>query len=121
MINVSADATKAAEQQALWTTSWWMPRLRAKLEEATARADVELVWLGDSITHYWEDGPGSTGFNQLAGAGRHIWSERYAQNSINLGHNGDGTQHVLWRLQHGAVAGLCPKAVIVLVALVCLV
>jgi hypothetical protein len=34
--------------------------------------------------------------------------------TVNIGIGGDKTQNVLWRLDHGGVAGLDPKIVVVL-------
>ena len=36
-------------------------------------------------------------------------------NAVNLGIGGDRTQHVLWRLDHGNLDGLKPKAAVVMI------
>ena len=36
-----------------WTKSWWMPRHLANLAAAT-NDGAKVVFLGDSITHFWE-------------------------------------------------------------------
>ncbi len=44
------------------------------------------------------------------------WEQFYApRKALNLGFSGDTTAHVLWRLQHGEVAGLHPKVALVLI------
>jgi lysophospholipase L1-like esterase len=74
--------------------------------DAKARAaQIQLVFLGDSITIRW-----------TSGAGRDIWATRYAPlGAINLGISADGTQHVLWRLQHGEIEPLHPKMVLLMI------
>jgi lysophospholipase L1-like esterase len=70
-----------------------------------ARAgDVDLVFIGDSITQSWE------------GDGQAIWAERYGpRKAINLGISGDRTEHVLWRLDHGNLDGIAPKVAVVMI------
>jgi hypothetical protein len=42
--------------------------------------------------------------------GEKIWKEKYAPcGAINLGISSDGTENVLWRLQHGVLDPLHPK------------
>jgi beta-glucosidase len=73
-------------------------------EAASSSGGAELVFLGDSITDQW------------AQAGKRVWRQRYeARGAINLGIGGDCTQHVLWRLQDGALEGLAPKVVVVMI------
>ncbi len=86
-----------------WAVEWWEPRHEEKLEEARQR-DIDVVMIGDSITHGWED------------AGAEVWDEYYAErNALNLGFSGDRTENVLWRLQHGAVEGLEPELVVLMI------
>ena len=65
----------------------------------------DLLLLGDSITQGFGgegravDAPGA------AAAAKHFAPWRTA----NMGISGDRTQHLLWRLQHGAVDGLDPR------------
>lgn len=66
---------------------------------------AQVIFIGDSITQGWEG----------AGA-REVWERYYAhRNAINLGIGGDRTQHVLWRLDHGNLDGLKPKAAVVMI------
>ncbi len=91
-------------QNADWAVSWWMPRHEEKLKEKSKLKDCRLVWIGDSITHGWE------------GDGKDIWNDRYAKyDALNLGFSGDRTEHVLWRLQHGAVESLHPKLIVIMI------
>jgi beta-glucosidase len=62
------------------------------------RVDVLLV--GDSITIQW-------------GAS---WAKQFPDHkAVNIGIGGDKTQNVLWRLDHGGVAGLQPKAIVLMI------
>ncbi len=86
-----------------WSIDWWLPRHEQKLEYIKEHK-VDLVFIGDSITHGWETG----GFN--------IWNKYYGnRHSLDLGFSGDRTENVLWRLQHGEVAGINPKVVVLLI------
>ncbi|WDE99336.1 GDSL-type esterase/lipase family protein [Lentisphaera profundi] len=80
----------------------FMPkRHNQKLEEAKKR-QIDFVMIGDSITHNWES------------------EKNYAPtfkdtNMLNLGFAGDRTQNVLWRIQHGALEGISPKLVTLMI------
>ncbi len=94
-----------AVQTAKWAVKWWMPRHKEKLAEKEKMERVDLVFIGDSITHGWESGKGTA-----------LWDEYYKmRNALNLGFSGDRTEHVLWRLQHGAVDGISPTLAVVMI------
>jgi beta-glucosidase len=85
------------------TDEGWVARQK-ELNERAKKGGAELLFLGDSITEGWE------------GAGKEVWEKRYTpRKALNLGISGDQTQHVLWRLDHGNVDGLAPKAAIVMI------
>lgn len=100
----SFPAIQPAPQDADWTKGWWMKRHEEKKEEAKKAGQIDLLMIGDSITHGWENG-GKSVFDQYYGT-RH---------ALNLGFSGDRTEHVLWRLQNGAVEGLSPKLAVVMI------
>jgi acetyl esterase/lipase/lysophospholipase L1-like esterase len=81
---------------------WWKDRHAEKLAEAKARADeIELLFIGDSITHGWDTG---------------VWAENFGKyGALNLGYGGDRTEHVLWRFEHGELDGLSPKATVLMI------
>jgi lysophospholipase L1-like esterase len=80
----------------------WLKRHEAFVAEAR-KGDVDLLLLGDSITDAWR--------GQKA-----LWAERFAPlKPANFGLAGDCTQHVLWRLRNGALDGLKPRAVMLLI------
>ena len=77
------------------------PRMADALAVEARRIDPRLVFLGDSITQGW------------GGEGRAEWKARFAPlGAANLGIGGDRTQNILWRIMHGALAGLRPELVV---------
>lgn len=77
-------------------------QLNQRVKESQGQAEV--IFVGDSITQGWE------------GNGKEVWAKYYApRHALNLGIGSDHTQHVLWRLEHGNLDGLKPKAAVVLI------
>ena len=103
----TATAIKALHpevQTAEWAVKWWMPRHEQKLEELAGMEKVDLLMIGDSITHGWE------------GRGKSVWDKYYAKrNAFNIGFSGDRTEQVLWRFNHGEIDGISPKAAVVMI------
>jgi len=98
------ESTTPRIQTASWAIKWWQPRHKAKLELAK-QGDVDLLLLGDSISYGWEE----EGMDE-------IWHQYYPDlNTFNLGFKGDRTEHVLWRLQNGAVSELSPKLTVLMI------
>jgi beta-glucosidase len=80
-----------------------MPR-HEQLLERVGQGNVDLIMVGDSITHGWER------------TGKDIWNRYYApRNAVNMGFSGDRTQHVLWRIDHGEISGISPKLVVLMI------
>jgi lysophospholipase L1-like esterase len=75
--------------------------LTARLR-ATDVSRTRLVFIGDSITQFWEE---------------HIFRNFYAHRApLNLGIGGDVTQSLLWRLENGHwPAQLKPEAIVLLI------
>lgn len=81
----------------------WMER-HESMNQRVAQGSVDLIFIGDSITHGWE------------GNGKEVWNKYYAdRNAVNLGIGGDQTQHVLWRLENGNIKGISPKLAVVMI------
>ncbi|MDX1965279.1 MAG: platelet-activating factor acetylhydrolase IB subunit [Pirellulales bacterium] len=75
-----------------------------RFNERIKQGDVGVLFIGDSITEAWE------------GPGKEIWNKRFApRKAVNLGISGDRTQHVLWRLENGNIAGIEPKAAVIMI------
>jgi lysophospholipase L1-like esterase len=70
-----------------------------------ARGDVDLLFLGDSITQGWE------------GNGKEAWAKHFApKKAANFGIGGDRTQHVLWRITAGKeLEGISPKLAVLMI------
>jgi len=94
-VPVPQDSPRAAE--------WWPDRHDEKIRQAKD-TQVDLVFVGDSITHSWEN------------EGVEAWQEYYqGRNAFNLGFSGDRTEHVLWRIENGALDGMKPALAVLLI------
>ena len=72
--------------------------------ELLKKGNVDILMIGDSITHYWESN------------GQKIWDDLFAKNkAINLGTGWDRTENVIWRLQHYDFSKIHPKAAFLLI------
>jgi len=95
-----------------WKSYDWIVRHQEVLalnQPGAMRADV--VFIGDSITHFWSGEPKAKRV-----AGKDSWEKWIApHHPINLGYGWDRTENVLWRLRHGEIASLKPKAFVVLI------
>lgn len=91
---------------------YWQKReadIAVQLRDTEALSKVKLVFLGDSITDFWQlgDNPWVTG--QLFG--KQSWDESFTgapvENlALNLGISGDRTEHVLYRILPASAGGL---------------
>ncbi|MDO6387327.1 GDSL-type esterase/lipase family protein [Uliginosibacterium sp. 31-12] len=78
-------------------------RKHAACLQQTQRGDVELLFLGDSITEGWAKQPA-------------LWQKHYgAWRTANCGVGGDRVEHVLWRLDHGLLAQTRPRVVVLMI------
>jgi beta-glucosidase len=74
-------------------------------DEALKKGNIDLVFIGDSITDAWRGGEPNK-----------IYNERWGKhNPLNLGISGDKTEHVLWRLENGELDGVKPKLVVIMI------
>lgn len=75
-------------------------------QEFLARAKqrgIDLLFLGDSITNRWPE------------VGEESWNMLAPYNPANFGVEGDCTEHVLWRIEHGELDTILPKVVVLLI------
>jgi lysophospholipase L1-like esterase len=86
----------------------WLQRHEAFVAEAK-RGDIDMLFLGDSITDFWRDTDPQRG-------GKAVWDREYAPlKAANFGISADRTQNVLWRLEHGEAEGYQPKVVVLMI------
>ncbi len=84
-----------------WGGRSWLDTHAGLVKTVQAHAGpIDVLLVGDSITQQW-------------GA---AWPKHFGTlKTVNIGIGGDKTQNVLWRLDHGGVAGLEPRAVVLLI------
>ncbi len=91
----------AVQPEARKDQAWWMNLHQAFLDRAKKK-DVDLLFLGDSITQGW--------------GGNAVWKRHYGpRNAANFGIGGDRTQHVLWRIENGEVEGINPRVAVLMI------
>ena len=71
------------------------------INQAVKSTRYSILFFGDSLTEGWD---------------ATIWERSLAsRGALNAGVSGDRTDHLLWRLHHGNLAGPQPKAVVLLI------
>lgn len=90
-------------------SDWWVERvLRNRRQGASSKGSVDLVMVGDSITHFLER-PGPNG-------GSNVLERIRAKYSVMVcGDAGDKTQNVLWRARYGELDGFSAKAITLMI------
>jgi lysophospholipase L1-like esterase len=77
-------------------------RLHEQFVKQAKAGNVDLLFLGDSITQGWNN--------------NEVWRRFYGgRRAANFGIGGDRTQHVLWRIQHGELEGIAPKVTVLMI------
>ncbi len=78
------------------------------MNDRVKKGNVDLLFIGDSITHFWE--------TAAPAGGAEVWKKYYAKrNAVDLGIAGDGTGQVLWRLRNGNIDGISPKLAVLMI------
>ena len=81
----------------------WMAQHAGFVQEAR-KGGINILFLGDSITDGWRN------------KGLNVWNKYYApRHAANFGIDGDRTQHILWRIDHGELDGIRPKVVVLMI------
>lgn len=75
----------------------------AKFLERIKQGDIELLFLGDSITDGWPRN------------GERSWLKFAPYKPANFGIGGDRTEHLLWRITNGELDGIRPKVAVVMI------
>ena len=79
----------------------------AQLLEKARRGRIDIYFEGDSIVRRW----GALDYPALLAN----WNENFrGWNAANFGWGADGTQNILWRLEHGELDGVDPKIIVLL-------
>jgi lysophospholipase L1-like esterase len=79
------------------------PDRHAQFLERSKQGDIDVVFLGDSITARWPR------------VGEWSWRKLAPYKPANFGVDGDCTEHLLWRLEHGELNAISPKVVVLLI------
>ena len=89
----------------------WMQRHTSGLKAKSTKPQVVLI--GDSITHHF----GGIPTEGTPPSGQPVWDRLFPQThpAINLGFGADRIPQVLWRLDHGALDGMAPKRVVLMI------
>jgi lysophospholipase L1-like esterase len=89
----------------------WEPRHNAILEYNKKR-QPELVFIGNSITHFWggqPQGPKDAGIDS--------WNKYFEKKRavVNMGFGWDRIENVLWRIHHGELDSIAPKQIVLMI------
>lgn len=116
-IAVSCSVSAAGEngfvsESPLRRVEYWQLRsetINAELENHAALPAVKLVFLGDSITDFWQLGENPWVRGQKFGIDS--WKPAFVEGlpenrALNMGISGDRTEHVLYRIQPKTAGGL---------------
>ena len=91
---------------------WWEKRHKEKLAQiAASSGKIDVVFIGDSITHNWEGARGP----ESAYGGKPLAELKKKYSVLNLGFGGDTTQNVLWRLKNGELDGYAAKCIVLMI------
>ncbi len=79
----------------------WLKLHEAHVKTVQAhKGPLDVLLVGDSITIQWAS----------------AWTTHFPNlKAVNIGIGGDKTQNVLWRLDHGGVEGLQPRAILLMI------
>lgn len=109
MVPVPSEETRAGAAGWLEGRPWI-----AQHEDGVAlakRGPWDLYFLGDSITQSW----GGRG-RKVSAPASEVWKEEFSHlRSANLGISGDRTQHLLWRIENGALEGALPRVIVIMI------
>ena len=95
------------------TKEYWHKRWDARRAQI-AKGGIEIVLVGDSITHLWESNPAKNKRNVGGIATYKKYFGKY--NVLNLGYSGDRTEHTLWMTGDSKLLdNVNPKMVVVMI------
>ncbi|HVT11249.1 MAG TPA: GDSL-type esterase/lipase family protein [Fimbriimonadaceae bacterium] len=107
---IAAPNPESRYDSAGWNGQPWLAQHVDCIQAAKANQPLAVL-LGDSITQGW-GGPG----RKVAAPGSEAFLRHLTKfASVNMGISGDRTQNLLWRIEHGALDGCKPEALVVLI------
>ncbi len=77
-----------------------------ELVEKTRKGRIDVYFAGDSIARRW----GALDYPEFL---EHWRANFFGWNAANFAWGGDGTEHILWRLENGELDGVSPKIFVV--------
>lgn len=81
--------------------AYWVKRHKKIMEKASDMDQVDVLFLGDSITHGFEN--------------NYVWNYHFKDMKVlNAGISSDRVEHMLWRVQQGLIRKSKPKLVVFL-------
>lgn len=111
VFSILAAATAFADVRAVTPDPWggkadsWQMKRHNEFKKRIAAGAGEVVFIGDSITHFWEN--------------KASWKKHFGEGprkALALGISADRTEHVLWRLTEGGeLDGYSAKVVVILI------
>jgi lysophospholipase L1-like esterase len=70
-----------------------------------------LVFIGNSITHYWGGSPVAS-----IARGQASWSKYFgSRDAVNMGFGWDRVENVLWRVYHGELDSIHPRQIVIMI------
>jgi lysophospholipase L1-like esterase len=92
-------------------------RAHSNFVEIAKKGDIDVLFMGDSITDWWRNPGFGTATNEVVPmGGKSVFEKYFASMKVaNFGIAGDTTQGVLWRLQNGEGQGYRPKTIMLMI------
>jgi lysophospholipase L1-like esterase len=83
----------------------WRMRHAERVVDVKSHADkLDVLFVGDSITGGWRD------------IGKEIWEKEFVPlHAVNIGIAGSQTKHLLWQFENGAIDGIHPRVVVLMI------
>lgn len=93
-----------------WGGTSWLDTHAKLVDYVQAHpGSIDILLIGDSITQQWGSPLDKGEFNEA-------WKKHFGRyKTLNIGIGGDKTQNVLWRLDHGGVAGIQPRLIVLMI------
>lgn len=86
----------------------------AAVVDKVAEIKPDLLFIGDSITHFFGGEPVEKNSNPLYRVAPDVWERSFAGwRAVNLGFGNDRIENALWRIRHGELDGAAPEAIFV--------